>query len=257
VTNLRQTFQHAKLKVERGEHHIGEYVQTILAFLKTDFCKVAIERNGDTSNYSLKIDATAPYPPELPAIIGENAVHNLRTALDYIIVEFTGLNPDWIALPVAKGRSEVEALERYKAIREHLPDFADFILDEIQPYAGGKFKVWELAKLDNIDKHKLLIPITKFSTLLRMDIEDQNGNRISDTFVLVEEGQTLSICSGLREPKINYKGNAGITILFGQDTPFSNIPVLEVLGDLPKLTLHAIEALESFCFGEIADPHLR
>ena len=187
----------------------------------------------------------------LPAIIGD-IVHNLRTALDYIIVEFTGLDSDRISLPVGKGRSDVEASRKYQKIRRKLPLFADFLLDEIQPYAGGKFKLWELAKLDNIDKHKLLIPVTKVSTLLRLDIEDDHGNRIGDTFISVEEGKVLKIPSSgtSKIKKVNHKGEAGIDICFGHETPFPGLPVIAVLADLPKVTLQAIEALELFCFGK-------
>lgn len=254
MTNLHQTFKNAKLKIERGERHIGEYIQTIIAFVKTDFCKVTVEEDSETGDYFVKVDATAPYPSQLPAIIGD-AVHNLRTALDYIVVDFTGINPDWITLPAARQRHEVEASERYKAIRRDLPDFADFIIHEIQPYAGGKFKVWELGKLDSIDKHKLLIPITKVSTLLRLDVKDDCGNRITDTFIPVEEGTVLRLPSGGRKIKVDHKGYAGIDVCFGHETPFAGLPVLEVLPDLPKMTLQALEALELFCFGEIANPN--
>src|SRR5215472_4099024 len=115
MTSLHQAFKNAKLKVERGDHHIREYTQTIIAFLQTDFCKVTVEEDGETGNYLVKVDATAPYPPALPTIIGD-AAHNLRTAIDYIIVEFTGLDPDWISLPVGKERGEVEASPKYQAI---------------------------------------------------------------------------------------------------------------------------------------------
>jgi hypothetical protein len=184
----------------------------------------------------------------LPAIIGD-VVHNLRTALDYIIVEFTGLDPDWISLPVGKDRTNVKAASAYNAIRGKFPDFASFLLDEIQPYAGGKFKVWELAKLDNIDKHKLLIPVVNVSSLLRIDIEDERGNRIPhDPFVLVEAGRVQTLVKGFGKIKINNKGQAGINVCFGQDTPFPGLPVIDVLADLPKVTLQAVEALELFCF---------
>jgi hypothetical protein len=255
MTSLQQAFRNARLKVERADRHIREYTQTIIAFLQSDFCKVTVEEDGNTGNYFVKVDATAPYPLALPAIIGD-AVHNLRTAIDYIVVEFTGLNPDWISLPVGKERSEVEASPKYQAIWCKLPQFADFLLEEIQPYAGGKFKIWELGKLDNIDKHRLLIPITKVSTLLRLDIEDDHGNRIGETFTAVEEGTVLKIpSSGPGKIKVNHKGQAGIDICFGNETPFPGLPVIAVLTDLPEFVLQAIEALELFCLGKITNPH--
>ena len=31
------------------------------------------------------------------------------------------------------------------------------ILDEVKPYRGGNTSLWELNKLDNIDKHNLIL----------------------------------------------------------------------------------------------------
>jgi hypothetical protein len=95
VTNPQQTFKDARLKVERADCHIRECTETIIAFLKTDFCKLTVEEDGDTGHYLIKADAAPIIHPCSQLSLGD-VVHNLRTALDYIIVEFTGLDPDWI-----------------------------------------------------------------------------------------------------------------------------------------------------------------
>jgi hypothetical protein len=76
------------------------------------------------------------------AIIGD-AVHNLRTAFDYIVVAITGL--DWIALPVGKTRDDVSKAQHYRTIEATNPGLAKFIIDEIQSYRGGRFCLWELS----------------------------------------------------------------------------------------------------------------
>jgi len=58
MTNPQQTFKDARLKVERADCHIREYTETIIAFLKTDFCKLTVEEDGDTGHYLIKADAT-------------------------------------------------------------------------------------------------------------------------------------------------------------------------------------------------------
>jgi hypothetical protein len=252
MADSRQQFLGARLKVARAERHLRELMQTILAFLETDFAVIRAEEDGDSGTYSLKIDGTTPYPPAIPAIIGD-AVHNLRSALDHIVVQFVDPESDWIGLPVAKSRSEVESSKGFRTIREMNSDFAAVILDEIQPYAGGKFKVWEIAKLDNIDKHKLLIPTVNISSLGKIDIEDERGNRFIDHHVLVEAGQTIHLAKGFgKMVKIHNKGDAGVNVLFGEDTPFPGESVFGAIGNIPELTLQAIEAFEGFCFGNVS-----
>jgi hypothetical protein len=248
MTDLQETFRQAKLKVERAECHVQEYTDSIRAFLKTDFCKVTIEVDGDTGNHRIQIDTRTLYPRHLPTIIGD-AVHNMKAAIDYIVVAFVGVKPDYIRLPTAKCREQVESLELFKTIRHYQPKFADWLLDEIQPYAGGKFKIWELSQLDNADKHRLLVPITKFSTLLRLDIEDECGNRIGDSFWSIPEGKIGTLVEHPGKIKINHKGYAGINILFGDDTPFPGEPVFDILANLPKPRLRRSKRLSCSASG--------
>jgi hypothetical protein len=156
---------------------------------------------------------------------------------------------------MAKGRSNVETVASFRTIRDRNAAFSAFILDEIQPYAGGKFKLWEIGQLDNIDKHKLLIPTVNFSSLGRFDVEDEHGNRFVDNLITVPQGRITSIITGMGKMKINHKGDSGVNIVFGEDTPFPGESVLGALANLPELILEAIEALESFCFGTVADPN--
>jgi hypothetical protein len=245
-------FQSARLKVKRADRHIQELVSVIVAFLDTDFCKLHIEEDGDSGNYSVNMDSTAPFPPEIPLIVGD-AVHNLRSALDHIVVQFT--KSDRLALPTGKERHNVEGAPHYRTIKKSLPDFAAHILNEIQPYAGGKFKVWELGKLDNIDKHQLLIPTINITGLMGVDFEDDRGNRISGGgHIAVEQGRIQGMFAGFGKIKINNHGKPTIGISFAPGTPFQDQTILETLPQLSELVLKAIEAIELFCFGNVPDP---
>lgn len=249
-----QEFESARSKIQRANSHIGDLIATYQSFLKTDFCKLVVEDDGKPGGYwALKIEATTPYPPEIPLIVGD-AFHNLRSSLDHIIVQFTG--QDRFSLPTGKKRDDVIAVPMYGSIKKAFPDFISFILDEIQPYAGGKFKCWELSQMDNIDKHRLIIPTVNISSLMGADFEDSSGNRFRNANIAVEHGtvQPIIIGGGGRM-KINDKGTPALNIRFGDGTPFKDETVLETLANLAQLTLQAVEAFELFCFGQITNPN--
>jgi hypothetical protein len=247
-------FTSARLKIKRADRHLQELMLTVMTFLKTDFAVILAEEDSETGTYTIKIDLTSPYPPEIPTIIGD-AIHNLRTALDHIVTQFTDPKSNWIGLPMAEGRSDVKALRSFRFIRERNPYFPAFILDEIQPYAGGKFKLWEIGQLDNIDKHRLLIPTRNVTSLLNVDIEDEYGNRFRDRHITLDHGRLVGLASGLGCIKIHNKAETAVNILFGDDTPFPGQSIFGTLTYLPQLLLEAIEALELFCFGKITNPN--
>jgi hypothetical protein len=112
-----------------------------------------------------------------------------------------------------------------------------------------------LAELDNIDKHRLLIPMVTIASLHRVDVEDEAGNRIYSGFASVLQGRVQDIATGVNKPKIKHKGYAGIDVRFGESTPLLGKPVFETIGEFPEIVSKAIDAFELFCLGTIADPN--
>jgi hypothetical protein len=142
VTNPNQTFKDARSKVQWAKRHIYKLIDEYNALFNPDLTRLIVEDDFEPGQQRVKAVRITEFPPSIPLIIG-HAVHNLRTAFDYIVVAITGL--DWIALPVGKTRDDVSKAQHYRTIEATNPGLAKFIIDEIQSYRGGRFCLWELS----------------------------------------------------------------------------------------------------------------
>jgi hypothetical protein len=120
MTDQAQPFEHAKLKIRWANGHIYKIIDQYRAFLDSDLAEMSIERDGVTGKQVLKISDPTEFPPMIALIVGD-AIHNLRTAFDYITVAVTG--KDWMALPVGKTRDDiVSKSNHYRAINPPIRD---------------------------------------------------------------------------------------------------------------------------------------
>jgi hypothetical protein len=245
MTNPQQTFKDARSKAQWAKGHVYKLVGEYHALLDSDLARLTVEDDFNPGEQRVKIIRIAEFPPSIPLIVGD-AVHNLRTAFDYIMVAITGI--DWMALPVGKTRDDIVSKStHYRTIKEAIPSLATFIIDEIQPYQRGRFLLWELSELDRIDKHRLILPTTNQAHRLGVELEDQSGNRFTSRFTVGDGFATAQTFIG--PLKIHNEGYSALSIRFGPGTPFEDEPVLETLGKFSELALQAIERFERFHFG--------
>jgi hypothetical protein len=127
VTNPNQTFKDARSKIQWAKRHIYKLIDEYNALFNPDLARLIIEDDSEPGQQRIKAVPITEFPSSIPLIIGD-AVHNLRTAFDYIVVAITGL--DWIALPVGKTRDDVSKAQHYRTIEETNPGLAKFIIDE-------------------------------------------------------------------------------------------------------------------------------
>jgi hypothetical protein len=245
MSNSNQTFKDARLKAQWAKCRIRELFAEYRALLNSDLAPLVVEDDFESGQQRVKAVRITEFPPSIPLIVGD-AVHNLRTAFDYIMVTITG--DDQMALPIGKTRDDIVSKSKhYRTIQITVPQLATFILDEIQPYRGGQFRLWELSELDRIDKHRLILPTTNETHRLGVRLEDQSGERFSGWFMI---GDNFSTTQTLRGPiKIHNEGYSALSISFGPGTPLEGDPVLETLNEFSELALQAIERFERFHFG--------
>jgi hypothetical protein len=211
------------------------------ALFTPDLTRLVEEDDFESGQRRIKAIRIKEFPPGIPLIIGD-AVHNLRTAFDYIMVAITG--DERSALPVGKTRDDV-----YKKLQSIKPDLATFIIDEIQPYQRGQFLLWELSVLDRIDKHRLILPTSNQAHRLGVEVEDQSGKRTKAWFTVGDNFSTTHTFPG--PITVRNEGYPALSVHFGSGTPFEGQPVLETLDRLSQFALQAIERFERFHFSDV------
>jgi len=253
MSNPFDKFQEAKLKVEWAQSHIHKLVAQYCTILDLDLAKLSIESDGRTGKHMLRVSDREHFPSTIALIIGD-AVHNLRTAFDYITIAVTG--NEEIALPVGRTRNDIVSKSRqYRTINDKCPKLATFILDEIQPYLGGKFMLWELSELDRLDKHRLILPTIQDNQRIGVVIEDESGKTFTNQWLTSSSSNASRTLDSAGPFKIKDKGRSAVTIRFGPETPLQDVTVLETLSQMHDLALQAIEAFELFCLGKVSDPN--
>ena len=165
-----ESYASIRVKVKRAKKHIGELEAEIAALEERNPYFIEPERDEEAGylRYRLRI---LEYPsPDLGAIAGD-ALHNLRSALDILMraawypdgggeadykMGFPILDPERLKHDPAnglKGRWSPERLEEphHKAAVE--------LLNKIKPYKFGNDLLWMLHEANELDKHRLLIPV--------------------------------------------------------------------------------------------------
>ncbi|MGQ0509881.1 MAG: hypothetical protein ACT4P9_04645 [Betaproteobacteria bacterium] len=175
-----------KVKIERANKHILELDEAIKGFRNARPYKIALNHDLKTGKpISAKLISIEGVPDPLAAIAGD-VIQNLRSALDHLAHQL------WLMVPGADPTVEVNfpfwnepakfksALSR--KIKRCRQDAID-VLGAVEPCKGLKgHQLWVLNRLNNVDKHRLLITIAS-SWFHDMSFEDLFSNTgIADFF---------------------------------------------------------------------------
>jgi len=150
-------------KIKRAKEHVSDLEREIRRFLDANPYKVGTKRDSKSRRliyYVSGVQAT----PECLALIAGDAVQNLMSALDHLayqlVLSDTGdkpPNPNWIYFPIADDAAKYEA-KKHRKMEGARQETLDAI-DAIRPYKGGNDLLWSLYRLNNIEKHRLLITV--------------------------------------------------------------------------------------------------
>lgn len=167
------------LKVKRAQHHMVEIKRYARIYADSHPYEVVPIRpqpkgHPDTWFYSLQI--TQQPNPMIAVILGD-FVHNLRSALDHIVVaSVPAQRRKSASMPIvlkdiwerdAGGNFVIdddEAREKYRVATEGLDDGAKAIVWRFQPYHMGldeadRHSLGIISRLENADKHRQLIAV--------------------------------------------------------------------------------------------------
>ena len=222
--------QSARLKVEWAKKHIVDLNRAIRTFFDCNPYQIRADRDPQVGGVDYYVERVDPIPALIPCLAGD-AIQNLRSALDHLAYQIflAGPNPsprhaNNVFFPIVGGAKEYET-GKLGIIHSATKD----AIDAIEPYKGGKgHQLWVLNKLNNINRHRLIIAI----------------GSISSTFVYSEDA--------VRElrPHFEAQGIHGEELLRLMDSVRRHL--LELLNPFALLPLKAGQKLIGF--GRDAEP---
>lgn len=249
-----------RLKIERADKHIHDLETALFAFKKSDPYKVGTKEDAQTRQLVYYITKADDVPTPVAAVAGD-ALQNLRTALDYVAWQLCPASSrhSQLAFPISDDAAKYEA-EKTRKIKGMLKPAIDAI-DATKPYKGGNDTLWRLHRLNNIDKHRLLLTVgTAFSAvnvgphiigeMIKSGIATHLGKpgirlpiptiylRPSDRQFPLKVGSELF--SDLPGAEVNDKMNFLIDVAFGEPGVCEGEPMLETLKGMLDLVGHIV-----------------
>jgi hypothetical protein len=247
-------FLGTRLKIKRAERHLRELANAARQLPMKRGYRFLLAPRVQAGQVEIVYQPT-PMPLEFAAVIGD-ATHNIRSAFEFAAVALTippigKGKPEDAYFPTGKDRGEFEfALTRKM---KGAPSAALRLVEELEPYPGGKFGLRALHELDNLDKHKLLIPSVAH---LRIDILEafyrgESRSLSGADFRSVDEGKrfvALIDCPGitsLDEFRIGGKFKATLNITFRKGQPFEGQAIVPTLLGLVDVASGFVEKCEN------------
>ncbi len=163
MPTVDERLKQVTLKIKRAKEHVSDLERQLRAFLSANPYKVDAKRDPQTRKLIYYVVSVEPTPECLPLIAGD-AIQNLMSALDHLAYQIVCSdtadnppNPNWIYFPIADTAAKYEAVKRGKieGARQETLD----AIDALKPYKGGNDLLWILYKLNNIEKHRLLLTV--------------------------------------------------------------------------------------------------
>jgi hypothetical protein len=239
-------FLSARRKIERANYHIDEAKSQIAAFLTTDFRRPFVEKDMETGN--LRLNFWHPPRHAMPAFgatIGD-AVHNLRCALDHTISEIVrmlGGNDVNVHFPMHETREELEKSIDHGLKKKIGPELCSFIVETIKPYRAGNYPLWALNKLDNLDKHRMIL-VADYELSVGLYVVDENstGPFPENQFCILADGGAVAEGSPAYLHNQAY-ANPTIDIRFDERHFFEDEPVIPTLEQLSEFVSGIVETL--------------
>jgi hypothetical protein len=156
------SLEEAWLKLAHGRKHLDALDAEFWRFHADNSYTVVIEHDSDQSKYLARFKVLKPMPQHNWGLILGDAVHNARSALDYIAWRLAGSDPTdtKTQFPICADPTKFYS----NRVRRMHPEVQTLIRD-LQPYQRPDpyhHPLWLLQELDARDKHKLIAVTESF-----------------------------------------------------------------------------------------------
>jgi len=255
--------RHVTAKLERARNHLHEFKQLHDTFLKSNPYKVGVKRDIETRKLIYHIASVEQPEDGMSTAVGD-ILKNLISALDHLAYQLVciGMGSDGPFyheyFPIADSFSEYEAKKRRKV--QGMTADAIKAIDEIKPYKGGNDLLWRLYKLNNIDKHRLLITVGSafrsvnvgalMHRMMQKTLEEKGVSlptldlylRPADRLFPLKAGDELFIDAP--DAEVNDKMQFCFDVAFGETQIVEGEPLLETLNQLIGLVEQTVTKFE-------------
>jgi hypothetical protein len=239
------------LKIGRAESHLADLKEAIGAVLKPDAYSFTMEFDQKAQKHALIVHGLPAIPPEWTLATGET-LYNLRSALDHLawqLVMLDGGTPgEHTQFPIRETPFDKNG-DLLRARIQPTISSAQILdlLEEVQPYRGPmgepadptRSPLLRLHKLNNVDKHRLLLVIAGVLDLGEMYWGWSSAYgpppKFATSGTLLEEGSPVARFDFHgNEPPPEFDPHPALNVALSEaDTPeIAFIPLTDVLGSV-------------------------
>lgn len=205
----------AWLKLDRARKHLEELDRETRAFTNPQPYRFNTELDDETGQYVVRLRFSKPAVavPKRLSIVAGDVVHNLRSALDHLAFELAGTSANHdTQFPIYDDRTKYREVEdrrlegvdpRDRAIIESLQPYHvreavyDSGLTELAPSGplAANIILLAIARLDNMDKHRLLLPPVPMMGFTQRSLKFSGVKRVTGTvkgdWIPIEDGAEM------------------------------------------------------------------
>jgi hypothetical protein len=193
-------------KIVRADKHISDLQIECDRFKESRPYIIDINRDSQTGETVYYLRCIEPIPCDIALIAGD-VLNNLRSALDHVMWHFASQhapvpNEKSVYFPILGSAVSYDLLLRGEKIA-YLRQNIIGVLDTIKPYKGGNDLLWKLHKLNNLDKHRLLIPVAhtytgRTETAAELDVSRDRWTRErpNEIFIAADISRVVPVATG-------------------------------------------------------------
>jgi hypothetical protein len=253
---IAEAVAHSKYKIEWAKQHINEAEALVDATVAENTNVVNIDNDTGAPYARVLIGPNQRIPVNIPLHVGD-AVHALNSVMDFL---WSGLarsvTPDLgskVTFPRHETRKNLEAVVNddrgyNAAIHKAFPEARSFVLEVVKSYKTSDCPsyIWRLNKLDNINKHRLLITTPYVISFARdLVLQGSDGGRFVQAAGVAVQTQGHPLSVGLTPPvKLQEDPQPKVAIVFGEPDHFTGQSVVETLVNLVEATSKVVDEFE-------------
>lgn len=203
-----------QLKIRRANRHLAELKRLFDRYIDIHVKRIAAVNRDQAVPAGDYVD---PFDETIPTVIGD-ILHNLKSALDHTYCTAVRVNGGKVTrhtkFPFYQTEREVKS-HLSQAKKNKNPPHSNVcrcILDVAKPFDGGEKALYHLHNLNNLDKHKMIIPTV-------------GAFRSGDIFFRDRTGEVNSSFIGSPNIKFNVRSNLQI---FGSQNDTENLVLFDI-----------------------------